>query len=203
MCFAAALTALGAGLGGGAAAAGTGAAVAGGAAATGAAGASGILGTLGTVATVGSGVIGAISQYTNAKAQADAAAQTAAFQDEQARERLEQAEEEAVLRQRAGAAQIAKNQAAMAANGIDLSGDFAIDQLATDRLILEEDVLAIRENGRRSAQAGFQQSANSRAQADGFSRDAIFKPVGTILTTAAKVGNRYASTFGQQAAGAY
>lgn len=169
-----------------------GGAAAGGAAAGAAAGST-LLGTLGTVATVGGGLVSAYAQMQNAKAASSAANATAAAQEEASRQAIEQGEQESDRKRRAGAALASENTAAMAANGVDVTGSHALDILDDSRFLVEEDAFTIRENARRSAGNMAQQAANSRTEASSQKSAAFFQPVSTLLGTAAKVGNKYSS----------
>ena len=149
--------------------------------------------TLGTAASIGGGVISAYAQVQNAKAQAEAARRTAQAQEEAARDALEQGAQESDRRRQVGAGMIAENTAAMAANGVDVTGAQALDVLDDTRFMVEEDAFAIRENSRRRAEGHSQAAANSLADASSARRNAFFAPVQTLLSTASSVGRRYAS----------
>ena len=129
----------------------------------------------------------------NAKAQAEAATRTARAQEQAAREALEQGADESDRRRQAGAALMGENRAAMAANGVDVTGAQALDVLDDTRFLIEEDAFAIRENSRRQARNFSQSAANSRTQAENARRDAFFAPVQTLLSTASSVGRQYSS----------
>lgn len=151
------------------------------------------LGSIGTIASIGSGVLSAYSQVQNSKAQAAAAISTAKAQEEAARDAIEQGDQESDKRRRAGAAMQAENIAGMAANGIDVGGVQALDVLDDNQFLIEEDAFSIRENARRSATNLSQSAANSRAEAASARSNSVFAPISTVLTTAAKVGNKYAT----------
>lgn len=151
------------------------------------------LGSVGTAVTIGSGVLSAYSQVQNSRLQAQAAARTAQAQEEAARQALEQGEQESDRRRQAGAAMASSNMAAMAANGLDVSGAQALDILDDTRFLVEEDAFAIRENARRRGEGFSQAAANSMADAASARRNAFFAPVQTLLSTASTVGRRYAS----------
>jgi len=151
------------------------------------------LGAIGTIASIGGGVISAYAQVQNSKAQAAAATRTAEAQDEAARDAIEQGKQESDKRRRAGAALQAENVAGMAANGIDVGGAQALDVLDDSQFLIEEDAFTIRENSRRQATNLAQGAANSRAEAASAKSNAFFAPVQTLLSTASKVGNKYAS----------
>lgn len=190
MCFAPLIPALGAAAGAGGAAAGG----------------STILGTIGTIATIGGGLLSAYGQIQNNKAIEQAAKVDAINQQIAANQAIEQGQDESEQRRRAGAQTEGANIAALAANGVDVTGSQAIDILDDNKFLVEEDAFAIRENARRTAQGFSQQSANSTARAKSARSSGFFQPVGTILTTAAKVGNKYSAWVTQsrtQPAGAF
>ena len=168
------------------------------------AGAGGTFGTIATIASVAGGVITAYSQVQNAKAQAAAATRTAEAQDQAALDAIEQGNQESDKQRRAGAAMVAENTAAMAANGVDVTSAHAIDILDDTSLLVEEDAFSIRETARRKAGNFSQSAANSRAEAKSAKSQAFFAPIKTLLSTASSVGNKYASWLPEvQAAGGY
>lgn len=173
-------------------------AIMGGGAATGAAASGSIWGTLGTAATVGSGLVSAYSAIQSGNAQAAAANATAAAQDKAALEALEAGERENLLARRRAAQFTGENRVAMAANGVDVNSATALDLLNDDRMQQEEDAFAIRENAVRSANAYGQQAANSRTEARNAKSAGRWGAVGTVLGTAAKVGERYRPMVNQQ-----
>lgn len=148
-------------------------------------------GSLGTAATIGGGLITAYSQMQNARVAAQAAEATAAASSQAARETLEQGAEESDIRRRAGAAQIAENRAALAASGVDVGGEQALDILDDQSTIIREDAFAIRETARRRATGLSQSAANALTEARSQRSKATFAPISTLLTTAAKVGSKY------------
>ena len=158
-----------------------------------AAAAAGTMGTIGTIASVGGGIISAYSQVQNSKAQAAAATRTAQAQDVAALQAIEQGEQESDKRRRAGAALQAENTVGMAANGVDVGSAQALDVLDDGKFLIEEDAFTIRENSRRSGTGMAQAAENSRAEAQTARSNATFAPIKTMLTTAATVGNKYAS----------
>lgn len=151
----------------------------------------GLAGSLGTVATIGSGLITAYSQMQNAKAATQAAEQTATAQERAAFETLQQGEDESDRRRAAGAAIKSENRVALAASGVDVGGEHALDLLDDQSTIVEEDAFAIRETARRRATGFSQDAANSLTEANSQRSEATFAPISTILTTAAKVGSKY------------
>lgn len=167
--------------------------IGGGTAAAGTAAAATTLGTIGTVATIGGGLVTAYSQVQKSKAQATAATRTAVAQEEAARYAIEQGNQESDKRRRAGAALQAENIAGMAANGMDVGSAQALDVLGDTQSLITEDAFTIRENSRRQATNLAQDAENSRAEAASAKSNAFFAPVKTLLSTASKVGNKYAS----------
>lgn len=161
----------------------------------GAAGAGG-LGMAGNAAvalqTIGGGLT-ALSQYQNAKVAGKVARQNAAAADEAARERIAAGERESDKQRRIGAIQEGRTRAAMAANGLDPTGADALSFLDEQGTLIEEDAYTIRENARRGAQQGAQTAANFRAEAATARQNAFFQPISTVLTTGAKVGNKYST----------
>lgn len=140
---------------------------------------------------IGSGVASAIGGYTSARAQSAAASANAEAQNEAARLSLERGTEEANLQRRRAAAQISKNRAAMAANGLDVGGELATSLLSQQEIFAEEDALAIRENARQRASNFAVQASNSALDARMARTASITQPLGTLLTTASQVGRRY------------
>lgn len=150
------------------------------------------LGTAGTALTVGGGILSAYTQMQNAKSQAKAAEMTAVAQEEAARQSIEQGNDESDRQRRIGAIRAAENTTAFAANGVDVGSVAALDVLDDAHTINEEDAFTIRENARRTATGQFQSAANARTQASAHKSDAFFAPVQTLLSTASKVGRKYA-----------
>ena len=148
-------------------------------------------GTAGTAATIGAGLITAYSQMQNARVAAQAAEATAAANTQAARETLEQGESESDRRRAAGAAVIAENRAALAASGVDVGGEHALDLLDDQSTIIEEDAFSIRETAKRRATGLSQSAANALTEASSQRSKAVFAPISTLLTTASKVGSKY------------
>lgn len=155
--------------------------------------------TYGTAMTVGSGLITAYSQMQNARTAAAAAEQTAAQNAKAARETLEQGKDESDQRRAAGAALKAENRAALAASGVDVGGEHALDILDDQSTIIEEDAFSIRETSRRRATGLSQSAANAMTEAGSQKSKAIFAPISTLLTTGAKVGSKYTPYIAQGA----
>lgn len=176
-------------------------------AAAGAIGGGSALGGLGTIFSIGSGLIGAFAQIQNANAEAAALEQQARLDEIQAKEEeeaslefLERGREESDRRRRAGAIQKGDQRAALAANGVDVEGELAIDLLDDTSTIIADDAFAIRENSRLEAEGETQKARNSRWRAAGNRTKAsnvksagTFGAIGTILSTGAKVGSRFSS----------
>lgn len=152
---------------------------------------SGIWGTVGTIATAGSGILSAYSAIQNGNAASAAAEATARAQETAALQAMEAGDRENLLhRRRVGQLQ-GENRAALAANGVDVNSTAALDLLQDTRLQAEEDAFAIRENAVRSANAYGQQAANSRTEGANAKSGSRWGAAGTILGTAAKVGDRF------------
>jgi hypothetical protein len=134
----------------------------------------------------------------NARAMAAAAERSAQYAQEQAREKLEEGEQESDLRKRAGAKLLGENMAAMAANGIDVTSPSALDVLDDTKESVNQDAFRIRTNSWRQSKAISQQAANYRAEAQTARSQAMFQPLATILSTAASVGQRYAPWYAGQ-----
>lgn len=149
------------------------------------------LGGLSTIFSVGSGLLGAYATFQDSRAQASALEQQAAQQEAAARDRLEQGREESDRRRRAGAIQQGQQVAALAANGIDVEGDLALDLLDDSSTLVSEDAFSIRENARRGATGLSQQAANSRTSAANARSEGTFGAISTVLTTGAKVGSKF------------
>lgn len=184
------------------ASAGTAAATAG--AAAGAAGAAsagiGAMGTLSLGLSTAGGLISAYGQIQNNKATARAAKLNAAATEKASRDSIAAGEKESDKLRRQGAISTGAMRAQMAANGIDPNSADAMSLLNEQRTLIEEDAFTIRENSRRQGQGMAQQSANYTADASTARSNAFFQPMGTLLTTGAKVGEKYASWSG---AGSY
>ncbi|WP_316859933.1 hypothetical protein [uncultured Cohaesibacter sp.] len=162
-------------------------------AAAGTAGSTSLLGSLGTIASLGSSIIGGIAQYQNAMAQAAAYEASAEAAHKSAIQSLEESEDESDIRRRQGVSQIAKNKAILAAQGIDVSGEFAMDLLDDQRTILEEDTFAMRESGTRKGNAYEEEATNYRNMADSARSSAGIGLIGTLFSGFSSVGKRYAS----------
>lgn len=173
-------------------------AIGGGAAASGAAAGSSIWGTLGTAATVGSGLVSAYSAIQSGNAQASAANATAVAQEEAALQALEAGERETLLHRRRVGQMQGENRVALAASGVDVNSTAALDLLNDNRMQAGEDAFAIRENAVRSANTYGQQAANSRTEAGNARSAGRWGAFGTVLGTAAKVGERYRPYVNQQ-----
>lgn len=164
-------------------------------AATASAGAGALLGGLrgaGGFANLGSGVLSAYSMLQNGRAQAAAAARTAAAQEEAARRALEAGEEKSDKTRRKAALLAGQQKISNAANGVDLGSASALDLLDDTALLAEADAFAIRENARSSATNFSQSAANSLAQGASANSQGTFGALGTLLTSASKVGKRWA-----------
>lgn len=149
------------------------------------------IGGLSSIFQLGSGLLGAYAVYQNSQAQAAALKQTAELQEIAAAQEIKRGEDESDRRRRAGAIQIGEQRAAMAANGVDVTGELALDLLDDTSTLIAEDAFSIRENARRNAQGLLNQAANSRTQAANASPQGKYGAIGTILTTGAKVGPKF------------
>lgn len=156
------------------------------------------IGMMGTGMQALSGALGAVGQFANSRAQAAAAEASARRAERSARQSIEAGDQESDLARRRGAALIARNTVAQAANGMDVTGAHALDILEDSKQGIEQDAFRIRTNARREAEALSGQAANFRAEAASARSSAIFQPLQTILTTGARVGQRYASWYAGQ-----
>ena len=163
----------------------------------------GTAGGISTALTVGSGIIGAYGQYVNARAQERVAEQNAAAQEEAARESITIGERESDRQRRAGAISNSRIRAQLAANGIDPGSDAALDFLDEQRELIEEDAFTIRTNALSQAQNQTRAASNFRADAATARSNAFFQPLGTVLTTGARVGAKYSQWAADREARAY
>lgn len=157
------------------------------------------LGSIGTAASVASSAAAGYSAIQQGNAAEAAAKATARQQEAAARESIRQGNEESDRQRRAGAGMLAQQKIAMAANGIDLGSQAAIEVLDDTKRGVEEDAFAIRHNATNQATGYAQQAANSLTAGQNAQRDARWNATGTLLTSAAKVGPKWR----QWAAGAY
>lgn len=149
------------------------------------------LGSIGTAASAASGAVGAYSAIQQGNAAKEAAKATAAQQEAAARESLRQGEQESDKQRRAGAAMMAQQRVAMAANGIDLGSTGAIEVLDDTKAGIEQDAFAIRHNATSNATSYAQQAANSLTMGANAQREARWGATGTLLTAGAKVGPKW------------
>lgn len=154
-------------------------------------GGGGLFSSLGSLFSVGSGVVGAYSSIQSGRAAQAAAEATARQQESAARESLRQGDDESERKRRAGAAVLAQQRVAMAANGIDVSSASAIEQLDDTKAAIEDDAFAIRQNFRNQAGNYSQMAANSRTEGANALSQGRWGAAGTILSTGAKVGEKY------------
>lgn len=154
-------------------------------------GALGTLGTIGTVASATGGLLSAYSQMQNGRAQAAAASATAEQQNIAAQQAIEAGQRESDLSRRQFAREEGGNRVALAAAGIDVGSAAAIELLDSNRAEFEEDAFQIRENATRSANAYGRQAANSVAEARTARSNSLWQPLGTVLSTAASVSDRW------------
>ncbi|MEM8838116.1 MAG: hypothetical protein AAGE89_08490 [Pseudomonadota bacterium] len=168
-----------------------------GGAGAGAAGAAGAVSgglSIGSIFKIGAGIFSAVSKISQAHAAAKAAEETARQQDQAALDAIEQGKDESDRRRRAGAIEASRQQAGLAANGIDVSGPLGLDLLNESFEVTGSDAFAIRENAVRRGRQFAQQAANSRTEARSIRSQALFGAVGSLLTTASKVGPKFTST---------
>jgi hypothetical protein len=163
-----------------------------GAAGAGAAGASAAAGGIGTALTLASGGLTAYSQYRNARMAETVANRNAEAQDRAAIEAMREGEERSTRQRQAAAVFQGQQRVGMAANGIDVTSAGALGMLDETKLLAEEDAFAIRETARRVAGNADIAATNARVEAQSQRSASFFEPVGTILGTASKVGQRYA-----------
>lgn len=169
MCFVPAIAALGSAMGGG------------------------FMTGLSTIFTAASGAVTAYSAVQQGNAAEAAAEATAKQQESSARQSLIQGEEESDRQRRAGAAMLAQQKVAMAANGIDVSSATAIEQLDDTKAAIEDDAFAIRQNARNTAGNLSQMAANSRTEGANAASAGLWGGVGTILSTGATIGSKYSN----------
>lgn len=139
----------------------------------------------------GAGLLGTVATIQQGAAARRAANETALEQEEAARERIQQGEKESDRRRRAGAILEGEQRAKLAANGIDVEGDIALDLLDDTSSLVAEDAFAIRENSRLDGQALNNQARNSRTQGDNAFKSGLYEGIGTALATGAKVGAKF------------
>lgn len=151
----------------------------------------GLFSSLGSLFSIGSGVVGAYSAVQQGRAAQAAAEATAKQQEAAARESIRQGEDESERKRRAGAAVLAQQRVAMAANGVDVSSASAIEMLDDTKAAIEDDAFAIRQNFRNQAGNYSQMAANSRTEGANALSQGRWGAAGTILATGAKVGEKY------------
>ncbi|MTH65076.1 hypothetical protein [Paracoccus shanxieyensis] len=149
------------------------------------------LGGIGTAASAASGVVGAYSAIQQGNAAAAAAEATAKAQEAAATDALRQGEDESDRQRRAGAAMMAQQRVATAANGVDASSASALEMLDDTKRLIEDDAFAIRQNAQRQAEGFGQAAANSRTEASNARSAGRWEAAGTLLTTGARVGSKY------------
>lgn len=143
--------------------------------------------------TTMSGLLGAYGQFANASAASKAASRNAAEAEKASREQFEAGLDDSDKQRRAAALSRGSIKAQMAANGIDPGSGDALSFLQEQQDLAEEDAFTIRENARRVAQGTSTTAANYRAEAASARSARFFEPLGTLLTTGAKVGEKYAT----------
>ncbi len=153
--------------------------------------AGGTMGAIGTAATAASGVVGAYSSIQSSKAAAAAAEATAKQQAAAARESIIAGDQESDRQRRAGAAVLSQQKVAMAANGVDLNSASALELLDDTKAGIEADAFAIRKNATNQAQNYNQMAANSITEGRNAKSQGTWGAVSTLLSTGAKVGEKY------------
>ena len=159
----------------------------------------GLSGTLGTVATVGGGILSAYSMHQQGKAANAAAQETAKAQDAAALQTMEAADREDLLMRKRFAQQEGGNKVALAASGVDVNSAGALELLGENRREFEEDALVIRTNAQRSANSQGLSAAATRQEGLNAKSAGTWGAVGSILSTASRVGDRYKKRAGQKA----
>lgn len=145
------------------------------------------------VGTVGT-VVGAVAQAQQANYQASIADQNAKIAASQANDAVQNTNLEALRRSRQNAQVAGQQQAAMAANGVDLNFGSAVDVQKDTKMFGAEDLSQIYKQGNENARgfdiSGFNyrsQAAASRAAASGALIGGAFGALGTALGGATQV----------------
>lgn len=146
---------------------------------------------IGSIFKLGAGIFSAVSKISQANSAAKAAEETARQQEQAALDAIEQGKDESDQRRRAGAIEAARQQAGLAANGIDIGGGLANNLFDESVEVTESDAFAIRENAVRRGRQFSQQAANSRTEANSLRSQGTFGAIGTVLTSAAQVGSKF------------
>lgn len=166
-------------------------------------------GGFGSIFQLLGGVVSAIGQMQNANAQAAVYEQQAELnrkqaieQEEASRELLEQGRTESDRRRRQQAINAGEQKAALAANGVDVEGELAIDVLDDSQTVADEDAFNIREQSRLNAEGRTQEARNLKVEANNNEVRAsnarsqgMFGAFGTILSTGAKVSQSFARRY--------
>lgn len=143
--------------------------------------AQGVAGVVGAAGAINQGNIAAAEAKANSKAQSEAAMQALAQGSEESSERFKE-----------GRKLLARQRAVMAANGVDVNSDQALDILDDTRTDTTEDAYAIRTNAARQADGFRQQQANYSAAASAAKTSSRYQAAGTLLSTASSVSRRWA-----------
>lgn len=161
--------------------------------------------------TIGSTIMGAAGQIQQGQATAAAnnynakvAEMNAEISDRRAKDALERGALEEQKKRRENQQILGKQQAAMAANGVDLTFGSPLDVLVDTAVLGELDALTIRTNTNREEYDYRLQAANQRAGAEmnrGAAKSALtgsyMGAAGTVLTGAGKAYGQYSgSSFG-------
>lgn len=145
----------------------------------------------GTVATAASTAVAGYSAVKSGNAAQAAAEATAKQNDAAARDSIRQGEDESDRQRRAGAAVLAQQRVAMAANGVDASGATAIEMLDDTKAAIEDDAFAIRKNATNQARNFTQSAVNARVEGDNAASAGRWGAAGSLLSGGAKVGAKY------------
>lgn len=157
----------------------------GGASTAGAVAGGSFLKVLSTVATIGSTAVSAAAAIQQGKT----AEANAEYMEEAARKEVEAGERDSDRQRLRGAKLMGEQKVKMAANGIDLGSDAALDVLDDTKTLIEEDAFSIREGAYNDATGSLRQAANYKAEAN----MAPLNAGGLILGGASKVASRWDS----------
>jgi hypothetical protein len=124
------------------------------------------------------------SAYTNAKYQQSAANANAALASQQAKDSIVETQQQAARRYREAGNLEGQQQAAMAANGIDINYGSAADVLRDDKMIAGEDVGNIYTQGARQEQGYLTDAYNYRLKASAAKSEAKSAGLATGLAMA-------------------
>ena len=143
--------------------------------------------------TVLSGLYGAYSQYQSGKFNAKIAEENARQQEDAAQDALVRGGAEANRHRQLAKRYISSQNAALAANGLDISSGSALTQTTDTAALGELDALTAYNNAQRDAYGLKIGAANSRTQGSVARAQGNNAALGTLLTTAA---NTFAGGYG-------